>query len=779
MSKKAPPGIKLLGGIGLAGLGAIAAVVMIAQGLTERVMHTRAQSDLRAARQAADAFFGFRLQALSAEAATTAELPRVRAAVITPGLDEQTLREIAQSIQRIHGSDRVGLFDRRGKLLVNLAQTAQPGDDPSLDATVREALSGRAFSGIVNAQTGHHLLASCPVRTMGLVDGVVVLAEPITSDLLAPLEAVIRCRVSFHPESAEILLSPIQEDPSWRASVHALVAWTGILFLVLALAASVLYARRLLREYVSHHLDQVENKFAPLLPLERLLEVIPDAVLLLSAEGAIESANTAAAHLLGMGASDLAGRRAASFFDETQEKRFTDLCASQRAHGVELTCIGKSRNRIPVGVSTVLWRKAKDSGDAVICILQDRSDRKQAAELKRAYERLEQQRTTQPLESGRERPQEFETLLGGLVHEVKNSLAILIQGVDFLRASSPSDKESGVLRMMADAIRRVDQTVVGTLHSSTPPAVDLKPLHMSAVIDQALEQVRELMEASRIELSRQIDPDMPLTLIDAHHMASAVAELLQNAIHAMPNGGKLSIDCRAQRLAAPEPGVGSRAADRFTQGQTACVCQISDTGVGITSEQRRNLFRPFAGAKSSGRKAGLGLSIVRNVIEAHGGLIRLESASGQGTRVRILLPLAPRTSKARRVRILLIDDDISLCKMMKLNLERFGEFEVTTVFLGQSGVEQAMAHDFNLVITDFQMPDINGDVVIRRIKAEKPSLPVLLFSIYHDLNVPITPEARRMADGLLKKPIDHRDLYQAIEQALSRKSARENAEGGS
>ena len=123
-------------------------------------------------------------------------------------------------------------------------------------------------------------------------------------------------------------------------------------------------------------------------------------------------------------------------------------------------------------------------------------------------------------------------------------------------------------------------------------------------------------------------------------------------------------------------------------------------------------------------------------------------------------------------KILLIDDEEDLCKLMKLNLERAGEYEVTTASSGEEGVEKAKAEEFDLVITDFRMPGMNGRAVLQAMKALKPDRPVVLFSIYHDDETRITREIEAQADGIISKPIDHEQLYKTIKDALARSGSK-------
>ena len=118
-------------------------------------------------------------------------------------------------------------------------------------------------------------------------------------------------------------------------------------------------------------------------------------------------------------------------------------------------------------------------------------------------------------------------------------------------------------------------------------------------------------------------------------------------------------------------------------------------------------------------------------------------------------------------RILLVDDEQALCKLTKLNLERTGEFQVTTAYSGEEALGMAKGQDFDLVITDYRMPGMDGKELLEALKALRPNRPVVLFSIYHDDCKTITADLEAKADGLISKPIDHEKLVQTIQEALA------------
>lgn len=120
-------------------------------------------------------------------------------------------------------------------------------------------------------------------------------------------------------------------------------------------------------------------------------------------------------------------------------------------------------------------------------------------------------------------------------------------------------------------------------------------------------------------------------------------------------------------------------------------------------------------------------------------------------------------------KILIIDDEEDLCYLMKLNLENSGEFEVFIAFSGQEGIDKFKQVDADLVITDYNMPDMNGGEVMDALKEIKPSLDVLLFSVYHDDTSTLPSHVKEKAAGIIDKPIDRQLLHKKIKEVLNKK----------
>lgn len=121
----------------------------------------------------------------------------------------------------------------------------------------------------------------------------------------------------------------------------------------------------------------------------------------------------------------------------------------------------------------------------------------------------------------------------------------------------------------------------------------------------------------------------------------------------------------------------------------------------------------------------------------------------------------------QKKKILVIDDEKNLCILLKSNLESTGEYEVAIANSGEEGLEKAKKTDFDLVITDFKMPGLNGRQVLNALKDMRPNAPVVLCSVYHDDPSTVTALDIAKADGIITKPFEHKQLYKTIKDILT------------
>ncbi|MFA5193477.1 MAG: GAF domain-containing protein [Verrucomicrobiia bacterium] len=208
-------------------------------------------------------------------------------------------------------------------------------------------------------------------------------------------------------------------------------------------------------------------------------------------------------------------------------------------------------------------------------------------------------------------------LAAEIAHEIRNPLTVvkmLFHSLDLrFAADDPRTKDATIIGEKMDQMNRIlDQTLTFARRSEP----ELKPTDVNALFDDVLLLVRHKLMQQSITLQWQPAAGLPLASLDRTQIEQAALNLILNATQAMPRGGTLTITTQAR-----EPGV--------------CV-NISDTGVGMTDEVRERLFDGFLTTKSAG--TGLGLAVVRKIIDAHHGRIEVDSSPGRGTTFRVFLP---------------------------------------------------------------------------------------------------------------------------------------------
>jgi PAS domain S-box-containing protein len=271
----------------------------------------------------------------------------------------------------------------------------------------------------------------------------------------------------------------------------------------------------------------------------------------------------------------------------------------------------------------------------------DVTERKKAEEgLKEAYIKLKeiQEQLIQA-----EKLNAVGQLASGVAHEVRNPLAIILQGVDFLETKIPSSSGDifEVLAMLRENIKRADKIINDLLDFSRAAHLNLAPSDLGLVLETSLDLVKTRFRFDNIVIEKEIKKDIPLVLADKNRLEQVFINILLNAIQAMPEGGKVTVRSYDKKLEEIRNGIGKRAQDSFYFGEMAAIVEIEDTGCGIPEENLKKIFDPFFTTKGQGG-SGLGLSVSRNIIHMHRGLIHAESTPGKGTKVTIILKLAER-----------------------------------------------------------------------------------------------------------------------------------------
>ena len=234
-------------------------------------------------------------------------------------------------------------------------------------------------------------------------------------------------------------------------------------------------------------------------------------------------------------------------------------------------------------------------------------------------------------------------LAAGVAHEVKNPLAILGMGIEYLTKKLAQGDPTVTLTLsdMADAVQRADAIILGLLDFSAHRDLDSKSEDVSAIVEQALGLVKHVLASNGapIGLHKELAANLPPVWLDRNKIIQVLVNVLSNAVHAMPAGGTLTMRTQARQLQPDEidRDDGSRLADRFRAGDTVVAVQVDDTGHGIPAEKLSRIFDPFYTTKPTGQGTGLGLTVSKKIVELHGGTIDIQNRKEGGVRVTILL----------------------------------------------------------------------------------------------------------------------------------------------
>ncbi len=227
-------------------------------------------------------------------------------------------------------------------------------------------------------------------------------------------------------------------------------------------------------------------------------------------------------------------------------------------------------------------------------------------------------------------------LAAGVAHEVKNPLAIIQMGVDFLGADVTKESEAGaVIRDMEEAIQRADGIIEGLLDFSREKKLDMRKTDLNEVVRDSLKLVNYELNHHNIAIEEALSPSLPAIYADPDKLKQVFINLFMNAIQAMERDGKLKVGSEVRRLekGTDERTSGSR---KFGPGDRVIIIKVEDTGPGIDPAKVGKVFDPFFTTKPVGQGTGLGLSVSRTIVELHEGIINLRNRDGGGASAMIM-----------------------------------------------------------------------------------------------------------------------------------------------
>ena len=377
------------------------------------------------------------------------------------------------------------------------------------------------------------------------------------------------------------------------------------------------------------------------------------------------------------------------------------------------------------------------------------------------------------LEEQLKRAQKMEalgTLAGGIAHDFNNILSAIMGYTQLAQLHTPAEAQAHeALNQVLVGGRRATELVKQILMFSRKTEYQMGKVDVAQVIIEACKLLRPSLPTT-IEIRQNIAADCPAIRADEGQIHQVVMNLCTNAYHAM----------RDRKTGILEIGLRPTKSDpqKTLQNVDQLELWISDTGTGMDSRTLEKIFEPYFTTKQQDEGTGLGLAVVHGIIHDFGGRIHVDSTPGQGSCFHIYLPVPDaeqpvvaneensRPVPSGNERLLIVDDEEPIAELMKSMLEYYG-YQVTCK---TESVEALRTFEqnpdiFDLVLTDFAMPRLNGVTLAEELLKIREDLPILLCTGFNDNH----NRAAALQSGVracLEKPIQAEQLAIAVRKTL-------------
>ncbi len=403
------------------------------------------------------------------------------------------------------------------------------------------------------------------------------------------------------------------------------------------------------------------------------------------------------------------------------------------------------------------------AGSAVDRILMEKDLEKQALDMAEASRKMEESQR-QLFHS--HRLATVGSLAAGAAHEINNPLTIIslnLQIIERMLAGETVNPELlERLKIISDQEHRISKIISELMGFARPSQPKLEASAVSDIMASVLSVIGDRVSMLKVNICNEISSALPHVMVDAMQIEQVFMNLLINANHSMPDGGRIHL----------------RALD---EGGDFVVVRIQDTGTGILKKNMGRIFDPFFTTKKEGEGTGLGLAISHSIVEHNGGAMSVESEEGKGTTFSINLPIdksnrlqemkmvvdqkkkVPETLQDER-RILIVDDERVLNDMLNECMRASG-YEVDSAYDGVEGIGMLRFKKYHLLLLDIRMPRKDGLEVLKFVKEEYPDLKVIIVTGLASMDE-IKNTVKMGAFACIKKPFRIDKILEKVSQAL-------------
>ena len=475
--------------------------------------------------------------------------------------------------------------------------------------------------------------------------------------------------------------------------------------------------------------------------LRRVLDGTPDVILATDAKGRITEFNRAAEDLTGCFASEALGQPLAAVFPQAASQ------GEVGRKGRELLLRRPDEREIEIQLVSAPLLDDYGASTGWVYLGRDVTD------LRRAEKSLAQA----------ERLSSLGEVVAGVAHELNNPLSAVLGYAQLLSGTDDRPDLDRDLSRIVESARRCQKIVHNLLSFARKHPAEKKPHDLNACIRKVLELKAYQLRSARIETVLSLTEPLPPALFDFHQIEQVLVNLVNNAEQAI--------------VATGQPG---RILLRTFATEGEVGFEVEDDGPGIPANAKHRVFDPFFTTKDPGAGTGLGLSVSYGIVQEHGGRIELRpDRPGHGASFVVALKrsaeapepasaTAPAVAAALAGRRILVAEDEPLVLDLFSRLLREDGATVTLARDGEEAWTKILETDFDLIVADLRMPNLDGRALYERVVEEKPSMVRRFVFATGDL---VRRESLEFLEGLpnriLAKPLDVENVRRVLVQAVA------------
>lgn len=492
------------------------------------------------------------------------------------------------------------------------------------------------------------------------------------------------------------------EDEGWRVRKDGSVIWANVIITALRNESGKLLGfSKVTRDLTERRRHEEESRQREE-DFRLLVEgVRGHAMFLVDTEGCIRTWNAGAERMLGYSADQVLGKPTSILYtpEDREGGQFQSALAAARAKGhIEFQAWRQRADgvRIQVEVATTEVRDSKGAARGFVQIIRDLSDKQRV----------------EALETEGRRITEFIAMLS---HELRNPLAPIRNAVAILKrfvdrpetvwCAELIGRQVTHMTCLVDDLLDVSRVTTGKIR------LDLKPMVVNEVVEHAVEAMRPTVHGYGLSLDVELTPIHMTVSGDATRLTQVLVNLLTNAAKYTPSPGNIRVSLSAE--------------------EDQAVLKVVDTGIGLPPELVERVFEPFVQAERALARSegglGIGLTLVRSVVDLHGGTVTAQSdGPGRGAIFTMRLPCIPATQADQAsqdlpasqpiAKVLVVDDNADAAESLAMVLQLNGH-DVKVAYDGPSALELAAGFAPDVAFLDIGLPGMDGYEVARRLRA--------------------------------------------------------------